>query len=261
MSLYRNLQENDLVRQLKGKLEETEGSLESLQATLQRTRNEYKRKQEYIKKESENKIDLLVQQLRREESFSINGADRRRASVDMSTRPTCNNTGTTLYTGSLGSGGVQRPSTSAGHSMMPGKYTAVSDSPRRLSDANLSLLLRSSFSRSPLLPPPFPTSATDIGQPTGVAITNSNSSTSEVPVSNIEGGIAVETNGGEEILRRWQAEKDRREVLERRNGLVYTMYIVLILYVYICVMSMLFIQYVAPVYFNNLIYTHTHTYL
>ena len=221
------MQENDLVRQLKGKLEETEGDLESLQATLQHTRNEYKRKQEYIKKESESKIDLLVQQLKREEGSAIsgNGADRRRASVDMTIRGTNNNAGTALY--SIGSGNIQRPSTSAGHSMMPGKYTAVSDSPRRLSDANLSLLLRSSFCRSPLLPPPFPTTATQFEQTTGVptGITSS-SSANEAAVSNVEGGIAVETNGGEEVLRRWQAEKDRREVLERRNGFVYALCIV-----------------------------------
>lgn len=171
--------------------------------------------------------------MRREEGSTIggNGADRRRASVDMTIRGTNNNAGTALY--SIGSG-PQRPSTSAGHSMMPGKYTTVSDSPRRLSDANLSLLLRSSFSRSPLLPPPFPTSATHIEQSTGVptGITSS-SSANEAAVSNIEGGIAVETNGGEEVLRRWQAEKDRREVLERRNGLVYALCIVRILYEYI----------------------------
>ena len=160
--------------------------------------------------------------MRREEGSTIggNGADRRRASVDMTSHPTSNNAGTALY--SIGSG-PQRPSTSAGHSMMPGKYTTVSDSPRRLSDANLSLLLRSSFSRSPLLPPPFPHSATDVQQHTGATLTNSNSSSSEVLVSNVEGGIAVESNGGEEVLRRWQAEKDRREVLERRNGLAFAM--------------------------------------
>lgn len=183
---------------LRSQLEAKEAELEELQATMNRSRNEFLRRQEQAKREGEDKIAFLLQQLRQVESRGsvdrgpAGGSPQRPGSASTVPRRILNihegeeslhseavyRSDTKLFEAVLNNSGVGiRPKSSAG--------PATPSTARRLSDTGLTRQSR------------------DGGSPS--ASGDFSASTSQQQQQ-------------QEILRRWLSEKERREQLEKRNG-------------------------------------------
>jgi uncharacterized coiled-coil DUF342 family protein len=163
----RATKEDGLSQQLQQQLEAKQGEVDELQQHTTQLRTEYLRRTEQIKREGDDKIAFLVQQLRQAENRT---SSNNHASVGSSQQPL--------------------PPFSRPTSAMSAR--ALVPTPiNRLSDAGLSRASHDFASSDSA-------HSTQI-HPTGEAATNTQQQT-------------------EEILRRWQSEKDRREQLEKRNG-------------------------------------------
>jgi hypothetical protein len=183
---HRSINEEDMIRQLRDRLEENEETLEELQMKLNRSRNEYLRRQDILRKESENKIAYLAQHLR---TFEENRQSSKKSNENLSTTISFHSQidqDIDLETKSMK---FDRPSTSAGILKVPASKMFL-NSPRMLSDENLTRVL-------------------------------SNTIVSKVKNSDIDEVYEMSINPQEEVVRRWMAEKERREQLEKRNSEIF----------------------------------------
>jgi hypothetical protein len=184
---YKASMEDGLSQQLQQQLEAKQTELDDLQASANKLRNEYQRRSEQSKREGEDKIAFLVQQLRQAENrhnvFNGNSTNVSMTSISRSVpdQPQLS---------------VSRPTTAAG--------TAPQTPIHRFSDTVLARVSHDFVSSSPAA--------------TGPAESSFRHLSLRKDAASVESSTFIQQQQQEEILRRWQAEKDRREQLEKKNS-------------------------------------------
>lgn len=160
--------DDGLAAQLQQELEAKQCELEELQASIAKARNDYARRQDAVKREAEDKVAFLVQQLRQAESRAAES----RASLSQSQSQQS-------QTPSYSTLNTSRTAETSSHTVPQTPTQQHSSNITRLSDTFLTRASREDL----------------LGAPP--------------------------QHQHEEILRRWQAEKERREILERANGALH----------------------------------------
>lgn len=178
-------------------LEAKQNELEDLQAAATKTRNDFLRRQEQLKKESEDKVHFLLQQLRAAENKAA-------ASVRNSNNPLMSSGFLVNASKNFPSTPPRPPSTSSTARTIP--------SERKLSDQRLSGELQVFMQQ--------------YNNEFGKHSNNSTPIRTDRSGKDTEGGDGQTDEAGaerlvrshQEVLRRWHSEKERREQLEKRNS-------------------------------------------